>query len=989
MRKFALALVAAALGTAPQSLCAQSIRGTVSLPDSSRAAGAIVTATGANGGAPAQALTNANGEYTLRLPGAGSYTLTILRIGFRPMLVPPFDVAANETQTRSIVLRTDPVRLAQVNVTGSTECRVKPDSGLAVAQAWNEARHALLALQLVTNDAPLVVDKVEYSRRLDATGRFIRDQTVHMSQNPTNHAYISLPADVLAARGYAIDTADSTVYFAPDASVLLSESFAETHCLRLVAAPAGHEQLIGVGFEPVRTRAGVHDIIGTFWIDATTAELRSLAFHYTGVPDFSPPLDASGSVEFLRMPDGQWLVSRWRIHTPIFGVQRSASRLDANPVTGVRSVQEVGGQVDRVTRHGTLLYRAVGDTMSVQLLSDDVLAKTAGATLKLVGTEYSAKADDRGLVTLTPVIDGEYTARVSTALTDSLGLDPVEHTIYVLSSARPDTIILPKAREIIRTVCPLDSLRLGGGILRGTVRDEHGRPLKQAAVTVTWKESIVTNATGFGWRDRTRGILTNDSGGWQMCGVPTNWNLVVKVVGDAGTEGRSVAVDANRPYTPVDLIATRAAGADSLIVATRALVEFTVVDPAGAPLSGAAIELSGAGATHSTVTGAGGRALVVDVPPGQLRVRVKRIGFIAGDVAATVAAGRNTVPIVLSPTLKPTLDTLRIVGDRPTHCFARRFRHAPDARLRNIRDRRRSRQTSDAGARGHSRADQGCPRRKWSCDRAWTERRRGAVSARHIQYVLPAERLRRRDLVDVGQDRSDAHHACAATVRRREKRSGKSVCGSGARCSRGEPDRHRGVQQRRNNSAAVRSIVVERLRVDRDVDEIANVNAVRLGHTVTEKRMRKVHVVCMLIVGISAQRVGAQTPHWVPITYGSLTVALDTSSLAKSPDGFPRATLMLTLPQPRGGGIKLVAKVLDVVDFDCSGRKLRRKQSITFDSEGEVVDSLPRTANQPWVAVSSNSALGAVQPYGKTPAAGSNSDFDELTAFCRTEFAHR
>ena len=667
VRKFALALVAAALGTAPQSLCAQSIRGTVSLPDSSRAAGAIVIATGANGGAPAQALTNANGEYTLRLPGAGSYTLTVLRIGFRPMLLPPFDVAANETQTRSIVLRTDPVRLAQVNVTGSNECRVKPDSGLAVADAWNEARHALVALQLATSGPPLVVDKVEYTRALDATGRFVRDQTVHESQTPTNHAYISLPADALAARGYAIDTKDGTTYFAPDATVLLSESFAETHCLRLVPPSTGGDQLVGIGFEPTRARPGVTDITGTFWIDRATVELRSLTFHYTGVRDFAPPLDASGSVEFLRLPSGEWLVNRWRIHTPVFGVDRSANRLDARPVTGVRSVQESGGQVDRVMRNDSLLYRGVGDTLLVQLLADDVLARTDGATLKLVGTEYSAKADARGLVTLTPVIEGEYTARVSTVLTDSLGLDAVEHTIYVLSRARPDTIVLPKAREIIRTVCPLDSLRFGGGILRGTVRDERRQPLKEVAVTVSWKESVVTNAAGFGWRDRTRGVFTDDDGGWQMCGVPTNWNLVVKVVGDAGTEGRSVAVDANRPYMPVDLVATHAVGADSLIVATRALIEVAVVDPAGAPLSGAAIELSGPGASRSTVTGAGGRALILDIPPGQLRVRVKRIGFIAGDVAATVAAGRNTVPIVLSPTLKPALDTVRIVGGKLNH----------------------------------------------------------------------------------------------------------------------------------------------------------------------------------------------------------------------------------------------------------------------------------------------------------------------------------
>jgi hypothetical protein len=45
---------------------------------------------------------------------------------------------------------------------------------------------------------------------------------------------------------------------------------------------------------------------------------------------------------------------------------------------------------------------------------------------------------------------------------------------------------------------------------------------------------------------------------------------------------------------------------------------------------------------------------------------VKRIGFKAGDVAATVATGRNTVPIVLSPAGMPALDAIRIVGDKQT-----------------------------------------------------------------------------------------------------------------------------------------------------------------------------------------------------------------------------------------------------------------------------------------------------------------------------------
>jgi hypothetical protein len=77
--------------------------------------------------------------------------------------------------------------------------------------------------------------------------------------------------------------------------------------------------------------------------------------------------------------------------------------------------------------------------------------------------------------------------------------------------------------------------------------------------------------------------------------------------------------------------------------------------------------VSGAGTTRTTVTSASGHALIPDLPPGELRVRVKRTGFTAGEIAAMVAPGRNTVPIVLSSRTMPVLDTVRVVGDKRTH----------------------------------------------------------------------------------------------------------------------------------------------------------------------------------------------------------------------------------------------------------------------------------------------------------------------------------
>src|SRR5450631_572268 len=88
--------IVAALTAAAAALGAQTVRGIVTLPDSSRAAGVIVVANDAKGAIAARALTGESGSYELRLPGAGRYDVRVLRIGFRPTVVPAFDLAAGE-----------------------------------------------------------------------------------------------------------------------------------------------------------------------------------------------------------------------------------------------------------------------------------------------------------------------------------------------------------------------------------------------------------------------------------------------------------------------------------------------------------------------------------------------------------------------------------------------------------------------------------------------------------------------------------------------------------------------------------------------------------------------------------------------------------------------------------------------------------------------------------------------------------------------------
>lgn len=660
-------------------LAAQVIKGTVVLRDSTPVAGVIVLADDDRGTTAGRTLTNARGEFVLTLPSAGRYGLRVLRIGYRPTQRPSVVIAAGATEAVRIVFAAEIVTLTAVNVRDRETCRVSADTGLMVARVWEEARKAMLTSQLTSADAPLFAEWIEYDRTLDSTARMVRAQHVHTSRNPTTHAFRGRSAALLDSLGYVVTGDSGTMYYAPDADVLLSESFAARHCFRLEAPPRGSAGLIGVGFMPARDRSDVREIDGTLWLDRESAELRALEFHYTNLSDVAESAHPGGRVEFLRLRDGQWLVSRWSVRMPELAAapRRSNNGLGRIVVSGtstiVRSLHVSGGEVTRVTRHDSLVYEATGPHIAVQVVSLDTLVDVAGATLSLEGTDYTAIADASGRMQVAPVLAGRYRANVHTALMDSLGMPAVSQEIETRNDAHVDSLRLPRPHDLLRRVCPRDSIDHGEGMLRGSVRNERAMAITQAAVVVTWQTNFAiigsADADHMSYNEKSIGTYSDSVGQWRVCGVPRDVPLVVSVLSDSGSDMRRARLMDD--FSAVDLVARHdAVSAPRLLGVTgridtraRALVEIAVYSLQGAPLADATLEIrSPSGGTRTVVTGPSGRALLPDVAPGLLTIKARRIGFKQGQLAVTVEAGRNTVPIILSDVSMPTLDTVRIVG---------------------------------------------------------------------------------------------------------------------------------------------------------------------------------------------------------------------------------------------------------------------------------------------------------------------------------------
>jgi hypothetical protein len=677
-RRLAVIVAMLALEAGATSLHAQRLRGQLFLPDSTTPAkGAIVVATGDNGALVRRALSNELGTFDLPLPHGGHWDVRALRIGFRPTTVHTPDIAADETRSLRIVLGAEATVLARVTVRGEDVCKTGPESGAVVARAWEEARKALMASGLSVTGAPLVAQWIVFDRTLDPTARIVREQHVQTTIAPTTHAFTSWPAESLATRGYIVAESGNITHYAPDANVLLSESFASLHCFHMEPPPSGHGDLVGVGFRPAREERGQSDIEGTLWLDRQTSQLRWLEYHYTGVPAAAERAGVGGRVEFLLLESGSWLVSRWnirmaRLAAPERNLDGGAVRRVIIPPSEatVRGVSIAGGEVTRVYRGDSLKYQAKGNIFDAQLVSKDPSVPVAFAAIKLLGSDYETDTDSMGRAQLTPVLEGRYRLRVATPLMEAMGVAVTDREVEIRSgAAHVDSIALPSMGELMRMACSASMVQQELGLLYGSVRDSAGHSAAHAVVTVRWqadfKRLIESELAA---TEKTAGVLTDNNGNWRLCGVPLRSPLLVRVTTDSGTAERKTRIEPGAaPILSVDLVLKRGMNAQAAPSGdvTRAVVEIAVSDPAGVPLPDVTLDITPPnGAARKLVTNESGRALLVDVEPGVLRVRARSVGYKAGELTLSVAAGRNTAPIILDKVRQPSLDTVRVIGDR-------------------------------------------------------------------------------------------------------------------------------------------------------------------------------------------------------------------------------------------------------------------------------------------------------------------------------------
>jgi hypothetical protein len=343
-------LAALALAGLPAPADGQSVRGRVlELPGEQPIAGALVALVDSAGAEVARGATSPSGAFLLGAGAAGRYHVLIRRIGQYPWRSPSFTLEGGVTYPVTFRVDARPYELPVLTVEARRgRCGVRPGESDVLGGLLESAEVALELAKTAADERRLAFSTTTYVKQLAPDLRLL-DSAGTGGARLARWPIVSADPDSLRSWGFvrrpdspepssSAEDEPSPIYYGPDARVLFSDWFLESHCFRVEEEEAG---LLEVRFEPEH-RGDRTAIRGRLTLDGATMELRRLDFEYVGLPRWVPKGKAGGTVELRRLREGAWVPRAWRLRAPLASRSAGSARLRH------RGWLETGGRVTAV-----------------------------------------------------------------------------------------------------------------------------------------------------------------------------------------------------------------------------------------------------------------------------------------------------------------------------------------------------------------------------------------------------------------------------------------------------------------------------------------------------------------------------------------------------------------------------------------------------------------------------------------------------------------
>jgi hypothetical protein len=359
----------------------------------------------------ARTLSAGSGWFSILAPADGVYRLRSERIGYRATVSEPFGLVSGAPLEYTLAVVAVPVVLATVEISAKDRCHVHPERARETAVVWEEIRKALAATAWGTQQEFFKFSTYNYERDWNARHDSVIGETEYTFDTTASQSYHSLPADQLAAEGYVASREDGDWYYLPDALTIIDDSFLGTHCFSTVRDSLGHEGSVGLAFEPVADRETI-DVAGVLWLDEATAELRELVLGYTRLPEVVDDDRIGGTVEFMMLPSGAWIVRRWQLRMPKLdassrGMLTEFGRLPLGRTLSISGFRDVGGEVLRVaTTDGAQTFPSA--SLSGIVLDSVAMRPLGDVAVHLDGVRVATHTDSVGSFQLSDLGFGEH-----------------------------------------------------------------------------------------------------------------------------------------------------------------------------------------------------------------------------------------------------------------------------------------------------------------------------------------------------------------------------------------------------------------------------------------------------------------------------------------------------------------------------------------------------------------------------------------------------
>lgn len=498
--------------------------------------GALAYLDNAEGETVKNTLTDERGRALfMGMPG-GSYLVRVEMIGMGTTETDLFQVSDGTTVTQELRMESSAIELEGIEVElEAGRCTLRPGAeGALVAQIWDEARKALSAASLTDERGSYRYETIKYDRKIDRETGVVLDENRTRREGYMDTPFESYPAEDLVENGFVQRDGLGYLYMAPDATVLLSDAFLDTHCFRVSERRDG---LVGLGFEPTGENKTVPDIAGTMWIDSGTMELRWLEFTYQYLePEMSSDM-VGGRVDFQRMPDGTWIVPEWWIRMPIMGTQTD---FQGRQRPYIVQYSQTGGLVAEVREAGGRSLGQRAETGGIEgVVRDSLGVPLPGVRVGVIGYSQEVFTNAQGEFTIAGLTDGRYQVRfVDPALENSGFIPPPVEQDVIRGELSTLEYLMPSKGDVLFEACRGQERRDGTAVLAGSVVDGLMQPVPNATVRVTWTGYSVLGGGDVTLEsaDRVSGqtsgfeTTTGPAGNYTFCGLPAGARIQLEAM---------------------------------------------------------------------------------------------------------------------------------------------------------------------------------------------------------------------------------------------------------------------------------------------------------------------------------------------------------------------------------------------------------------------------------------------------------------------------